>query len=62
VVPAASVGARDGIPFEFAIPETALALSDHRATGEVRWTPEVRAPQPGLDYEALFGVVVRSPR
>jgi hypothetical protein len=59
-VPAATVNSAEGIPFEFPIPETALAMPDARAKGPVRWTLEVTAPQKGLDYYALFGVIVRA--
>jgi hypothetical protein len=54
------IDSKRGIPFEFAIPETALAMPDARAKGEVRWTLEITAPLPGLDYYALFGVSVRA--
>jgi hypothetical protein len=59
-VPAATVNSAEGIPFEFPIPEEALAMPDARAKGAVRWTLEVTAPQKGLDYYALFGVIVRA--
>jgi hypothetical protein len=59
-VPAATVNSAEGIPFEFLVPETALAMPDARAKGPVRWTLEVTAPQKGLDYYALFGVIVRA--
>jgi hypothetical protein len=58
-VEARGVNSKAGIPFEFAIPETALAVSDPRAKGQVRWIVEITAPLPGLDYYALFGVIVR---
>lgn len=58
-LPPASVDPAQGIPFEFAIPDKALAIGDERAKGDVRWTLEVSAPQQGLDYYALFGVIVR---
>jgi len=58
-VPAATVNTAEGIPFEFPVPEQALAMPDARAKGTVRWTLEVTAPQKGLDYYALFGVIVR---
>lgn len=59
-VPAASVNSAEGIPFEFPIPEQAFAMPDARAKGAVRWTLEVTAPQKGMDYYALFGVIVRA--
>lgn len=59
-VPAAAVNSVEGIPFEFPIPETALAMPDARAKGSVRWTLEITAPQKGQDYYALFGVIVRA--
>lgn len=58
-LPADSVNAREGIPFEFAIPEKALAMPDGRAKGAVRWTLEITAPRPEIDCYALFGVIVR---
>jgi hypothetical protein len=58
-VPAASVNPVEGIPFEFPIPEKAFAMPDSRAKGAVRWTLEVTAPLKGIDYYALFGVIVR---
>jgi hypothetical protein len=59
-VEARGVNSHRGVPFEFAIPETALAMPDARAKGEVRWSLEMTAPLPGLDYHALFGVIVRA--
>lgn len=59
-VPAATINSAEGIPFEFPIPEHAFAMPDARAKGAVRWTLEVAAPQKGLDYYALFGVIVRA--
>lgn len=58
-VPGASVNSADGVPFEFAIPDKAFSMPDARSNGEVRWTLEIRARQQGLDYYALFGVIVR---
>jgi hypothetical protein len=58
-VPADSVRSIEGIPFQFAIPESALTSGDPTAKGSVRWILEIRAPGPGLDFYALFGVDVR---
>jgi hypothetical protein len=59
-VEAGPVDSAVGIPFEFHIPETAYAMPDARAKGEVRWTVEITAPLEGIDYYALFGVLVRA--
>jgi hypothetical protein len=58
----ASVRSSQGIPVEFALPKTALAIGDERAQGAVRWVLEVSAPLPGTDFEAIFPVVVRPAR
>lgn len=53
------VDSQRGIAFEFAIPEKALATADPRAKGAVRWTLEIGAPLRGIDYYALFPLIVR---
>ena len=58
-VDAQSVNSQEGIPVEFVIPETAYAVGDSWAKGQVRWILEIKAPLPGLDYYAIFGVNVR---
>lgn len=59
---------RKGIPFAFTLPEDArsttvsstsvLELIGPPGGGEVRWILEVKAPLKGLNYYAIFGVLV----
>jgi hypothetical protein len=58
----AAVRSSQGIPVEFRLPTTALAIGDERARGQVRWILEVTAPLPGTDFSALFPVDVRPKR
>ncbi len=57
---AKSVSARQGIPVEFRIPESALAIGDPRAKGAVRWVLDIKAEMPGTDYVAIFPFAVTS--
>ena len=57
---AKSVSAKQGIPVDFRIPESALAIGDPRAKGAVRWVLDVSAEMPGTDYAAIFPFVVTS--
>jgi hypothetical protein len=57
---AKSVSAKQGIPVEFRIPETALAIGDPRAKGAVRWVLDIKAEMPGTDYAAIFPFAVTS--
>jgi hypothetical protein len=61
-VDAASVRSSQGIPVEFNLPATALAIGDERAKGSVRWILEARASLPGTDFSAIFPVDVRPKR
>lgn len=58
-VPAAGLRSSAGIPFAFALPEGVPVAGDPGLKGQIRWTLDVRAPGPGLDFATWFGVDVR---
>ncbi len=62
-VPRASVRSSAGIPIDFAIPADAPPTrgnSDLGTAEGVRWVLEIAAPLAGLDYYAVFRLVVRA--
>ena len=61
-VASSTVDSSKGISFAFDVPTVALANSDVRAKGDVRWTLEITAPMSGVDYYEIFGVIVRPQR
>jgi hypothetical protein len=58
-VPSAGLRSSAGIPFEFALPADVPVAGDRGLKGQIRWTLDVRAPGPGLDFATWFGVDVR---
>ncbi len=58
-VPATGLRSSAGIPFEIALPADAPVAGDPGLKGAIRWTLDVRAPGPGLDFATWFGVDVR---
>jgi hypothetical protein len=63
-IPRASVRSSAGLPVDFAIPMDAPPTRGNSdlGTGEgVRWVLEIAAPLAGLDYYAVFRLVVRAP-
>jgi len=64
-VPSANARSSAGIPVEFAIPADAPPTrgnSDLGTAKGVRWVLEIHAPLVGLDYYAVFRLVVRAPQ
>jgi len=61
-VNAQSANRGGGVPFAFMIPRDAMSTAQSTLmTGQsVRWILEVKAPLKGLNFYAIFGVVVRA--